>query len=113
MLLKAFLSAAPNDKVPVSDFLEGIDAKSYVGFNLLLFDLKGDKAEVGYLSNRPEPTLLTPDGDTCQGISNSPWNQPYPKVTEGEERMAKTLAAWTAAGGDEDDLVERMMDLLS
>lgn len=113
MLLKSFLSAAPSVKPQVADFLKGIDAQSYVGFNLLLFDLQGDKAEVGYLSNRPEPTYMTPDGDSCQGISNSPWTQPYPKVTDGEERMSVALEDWATAGGDEDDLVERMMDLLS
>lgn len=113
MLLKSFLSAPPEAKIGVSDFLDRIDAKHYVGFNLLLFDLKGDKTEIGYLSNRPEPTKLTPDGERCHGISNSPWNQPYPKVVEGEERMTETLKAWTAAGGDEDDLIARMMDLLS
>lgn len=113
MLLKSFLSAAPREKTLVADFLKGIDAKSYVGFNLLLFDLQEPEAEVGYLSNRPEPTQLTPNGYSCQGISNSPWDQPYPKVTEGEERMTRTLEAWTTGGGDEDDLVDKMMDLLS
>lgn len=113
MLLKTFLSASPEEKVPVSDFLKGITAESYVGFNLLLFDLQRKNVQVGYLSNRPEPTQLTPSEWSCQGISNSPWDQPYPKVTEGEDRMTQTLEAWSAQGGDEDDLVARMMDLLS
>lgn len=97
----------------MSDFLSGIDANKYVGFNLLLFDLQGTKPDVGYLSNRPEPTQLTPDRERCRGISNSPWAQPYPKLVDGEERMGHALDCWTAEGGDEDDLVEKMMELLS
>jgi uncharacterized protein with NRDE domain len=46
-------------------------------------------------------------------MSNSPLTQPYPKVQSGEERMAESLTEWSQNGEDENQLVERMMDLLS
>lgn len=46
-------------------------------------------------------------------MSNSPLTQPYPKVQSGEERMAESLIEWAQNGEDEDELVERMMVLLS
>lgn len=46
-------------------------------------------------------------------MSNSPWAEPYPKVQSGEERMAVTLAEWSQKHEDEDQLVERMMQLVS
>lgn len=71
--------------------------------------------DVGYITNRPEPTQLdlhTRDRG-CTGISNSPLAEPYPKVVQGEESMRNKLGEWDAKKGTDDELVESMMDLLS
>lgn len=46
-------------------------------------------------------------------MSNSPLAEPYPKVIEGEKQMTEALNEWTRNRGNEDDLVNRMMELLS
>ncbi|BEJ13226.1 hypothetical protein CspHIS471_0304000 [Cutaneotrichosporon sp. HIS471] len=117
-LLKEFLAAPPDQAPSVTDFLAKIDPSRYVGFNLLLFNLRRQDGtwntpEAGYLSNRSSPPILHPDDCGCRGMSNSPLTQPYPKVQSGEERMAESLTEWAHKDEDEDQLVERMMDLLS
>lgn len=87
--------------------------EAYTGFNLLLFDLSKADPEVGYLSNRTTPAYMHPELAGCHGMSNSPWAEPYPKVVDGQVRMKATLEEWTKQGGDEDDLIERMVTLLS
>ncbi|KAL7423592.1 hypothetical protein Q5752_001173 [Cryptotrichosporon argae] len=57
-------------------------------------------------------------GPACHGLSNSPLDRPWAKVTAGEAAMRAHLVAWSAGAGagaraDEADLVERMMDVLS
>lgn len=79
--------------------------------------------EIGYLSNRPESTLVklhperpgsaSPVGaGKCFGLSNTPLAEPWPKVTEGEQRMSESLQEWTEKGEDHHDLVQRMMTVL-
>lgn len=102
----------------MDEYFSTIDPSSYVGFNLLLFNLKRAdgvwlEPETGYLSNRSDPSILHPVDCGCHGMSNSSWTEPYPKVQSGEERMATTLAEWAENRENEDDLVERMMELLS
>ncbi|WVF70994.1 hypothetical protein IAT40_005790 [Kwoniella sp. CBS 6097] len=67
LLLKDFLSPPPSPSsssstraLPtVNEYLSSHydSAGQYEGFNLLLFSLGGQKAEVGYLTNRPVPCL--------------------------------------------------------
>jgi uncharacterized protein with NRDE domain len=107
----------------VEEYLRSHEASAdqYDGFNLLLFDLKDD-TKVGYLTNRPQATYtkLSPshitarDGEGTQGISNSPMDKPFEKVEKGKGRMSEELSTWTTCKEeDEEDLIERMMDMLS
>lgn len=152
LLLKDFLAPSPNStNKSVHDHLteHQPQADQYEGFNLLLFHLHPPrpatqmgclsvvgsdtwgKPEVGYLSNRPGPTIMDihspsrvpsplPDqeGETpkrvgeCVGLSNTPLSQPWPKVTKGEASMCRTLHEWTEGKEDEDQLIERMMEML-
>ncbi|OCF31850.1 hypothetical protein I317_03354 [Kwoniella heveanensis CBS 569] len=137
LLLKDFLSPPPppfasaspsssSTSLPsVHEYLSSHyeSAGEYEGFNLLLFSLGGDKAEVGYLTNRPVPcgttALDTSSLDEkhripaeCFGISNSPMSEPWPKVQQGEKRMVDTLLAWEEKGEGDEELVERMFALL-
>ncbi|WWD18205.1 hypothetical protein CI109_102655 [Kwoniella shandongensis] len=143
LLLKQFLLPSPTAGVSVGvgvhEYLTSHlpTAGEYEGFNLLLFSLgkKGEEAEVGYLTNRPKPSfteLRVPDSTStsasgadgasqpvgitaqCFGISNSPMYEPWPKVIEGEKRMAQTLKEWADVDGrgDEKALVERMFGVL-
>ena len=146
--MKEFLAPKANDThSSVHEYLEGHygGVDGYEGFNLLLFQLhpkrstlspnsrpsEGDNAvrweetEVGYLSNRPTPTLRdihasssyansdkTTGGRGGHGMSNTPLDQPWPKVIQGEEDMTKTLGEWRERNEDEDSLIERLMAML-
>ena len=135
LLLKAFLSPPPAPSLArpsAREYLEGClpRASEYDGFNLLLFDLRpncgGEKpvlSKIGYLSNRPAPTLTdihptsTESGlgvhqARCYGLSNTPLAAPWPKVTDGERRMSVSIAQWREEGGADDALLERMMEIL-
>lgn len=150
LLLRDFLAPEPGPGVPaVHEYLAGYQplVDQYEGFNLLLFQLhppspspalqagetgsKWGQTEVGYLSNRPGPTLMDvhspsrvpaplPDEHGskpvkvghCHGLSNTPLSAPWPKVSKGEVRMDQTLREWTEEGENEDALVERLMGML-
>ncbi|WWC88181.1 uncharacterized protein L201_003086 [Kwoniella dendrophila CBS 6074] len=49
----------------------------------------------------------------CFGLSNSPMNQPWPKVIQGEQRMVDTLKEWSKNDESDKELVERMFAVLS
>jgi uncharacterized protein with NRDE domain len=123
-LLKDYLSPSPSSssRPQVEEYLRSHEASAdqYDGFNLLLFDLKDD-TRVGYLTNRPQATYadLSPtnttlgEGSGSQGLSNSPMDKPFEKVEKGKGRMSEELSDWTTRKEDEEDLIERMMDMLS
>jgi len=144
LLLKDFLAPPPsNDLQKVQEYLAGYKAlaEQYEGFNLLLFHLhppvKGSeqraeteqdgwgKTEIGYLSNRPVPTLVDitlASGQStlpsqvevgeCRGLSNTPMDKPWPKVLRGEENMTRTLQQWSQRNEGENELIERLMKML-
>jgi uncharacterized protein with NRDE domain len=123
-LLKDYLSpsASSSSRPQVEGYLRSHEASAdqYDGFNLLLFDLKDD-TKVGYLTNRPQAiyTNLSPshiiarDGEGPRGISNSPMDKPFEKVEKGKGRMSEELDTWRTGKEDEEELIERMMDMLS
>lgn len=123
-LLKDYLSPSPSSssRPQVEKYLRSheVNADQYDGFNLLLFDLKDD-TKVGYLTNRPQATYTdlsprdnaTRDGSGTQGLSNSPMDKPFEKVDKGKGRMSEALSDWTTRNGSEEDLIDRMMGLLS
>lgn len=104
-------------------------ADQYEGFNLLLFRLHRSGGvwhdpEIGYLSNKPKSALtdIYASGKarataadiqctTC-GLSNSPLAMPWPKVVDGQARMADSLHEWSEKQEDEDALVSRMIAIL-
>nr|ODO02646.1 hypothetical protein L204_01385 [Cryptococcus depauperatus CBS 7855] len=124
-LLRDFLSAAPQLTSPpgAAEYLTSHHPTSgiYEGFNLVLFSLAKPQPDIGYLTNRPQPftfsglnriqDLAGPKG--CIGLSNLPIDKKWPKVKEGEERMAKTLEEWKSASEGIDELIERMFSVLS
>ncbi|ADV21400.1 hypothetical protein I305_00567 [Cryptococcus gattii E566] len=96
-------------------------AGDYEGFNLLLFSLLPER-RIGYLTNRPAPSTLDltsslcggTDGQRkCMGLSNSPLDEKWPKVQQGEKNMEKSLREWEEKREGEDRLVERMFGVLS
>ena len=130
-LLKSFLSSPPySDPLSIYEYLEHQHARAteFEGFNLVLFrlpvkDSPITEVEVGYLSNRPGPTLVklppqqlhsvSQEGPgKCFGLSNTPMAEPWLKVTEGEQRMSESLQEWTKRGEDHNGLVQRMMTVL-
>jgi uncharacterized protein with NRDE domain len=90
------------------------NSADYDGFNLLLFHVKQDGAEVAHVSNRPEvrAEILDNESRGAHGVSNTPIEKPWPKVVDGEKGMGETLAEWRDAGEGEDELVQRLFRLL-
>ncbi|WWC60626.1 uncharacterized protein I303_103200 [Kwoniella dejecticola CBS 10117] len=125
LLLKQFLSPPPGHAPDLQAYLESLYPSSgdYEGFNLLLFSLKGPKADIGYLTNRPSPSLkdlndLSGSSNLsknagCMGISNSPIDEPWPKVQDGSRQMEDTLKAWQENVEDDKALIERLFGVLS
>ena len=125
-LLKGYLAPSPSSshRPQLEEYLRSYksQADQYEGFNLLLFDLKPQTSpQVGYLTNRPQATLLdlsptastsSTGAQTC-GISNSPIDKPFAKVEAGNATMDAELRQWSRGGESQDELVERMMKLLS
>jgi uncharacterized protein with NRDE domain len=123
-LLKEYLAPSPisSSRPRVEEYLRSHEeaADQYEGFNLLLLDLKDD-TEVGYLTNRPQATYTDlsssdtapPTGTSASGLSNSPMDKPFEKVEKGKGKMIEQLNIWSQAKETEDDLIERLMDLLS
>lgn len=113
-----YLSPRAADAPSLDAYLESIHADAYVGFNLLLLKLHRTAAgwgptQCGYLSNRSSPNILHPTQPGCHGMSNSLLTEPFAKVTEGEESLASELRQWGDSGEDDDQLVERLMRVLS
>lgn len=117
-LLKMYLSPAPQHAPDLDTYMEGIESSHYVGFNLLLMRLhrtegSWGKTECGYLSNRAVPPFQHPAEKGCHGMSNSPWAEPYSKVSGGEKFMQAQLDEWADKKESDEQLVERMMDVLA
>lgn len=47
------------------------------------------------------------------GLSNSPLDEKWPKVQQGEKNMEKSLREWEEKREGQDRLVERMFGVLS
>lgn len=95
------------------------EANEYDGFNLLLIRLKkhadgtwGD-TEASILFNRPQTQVHPVDaGPGYHGLSNSPPDQPWPKVNKGKQRMEFELAESSSQLETDDQLAERLMSML-
>ena len=124
-LLREFLSPSPltSSQLETQSYIASHfpTAGDYEGFNLLLFSLSPERS-IGYLTNRPSPSSLDltsslcggEDGQRrCVGLSNSPLDEKWPKVQQGEKNMEKSLREWEEKREGEDRLVERMFRVLS
>lgn len=120
-LLKRFLAPPPESAPSVSEEVDALrpGADDYDGFNLLLIRLKkrNDSAwaapEASILFNRPQAAVHKVDtGPGYHGLSNSPPDQPWPKVNKGKQRMERELADSLAQRETDEQLAERMVDLL-
>jgi len=75
---------------PPADYLAGLDAGAYAGFNLVV----GDVDALWYLGNRcGEPRPLTPG---VHGLSNAGLDTPWPKVRRGRARLGELAGAGRA-----------------
>ncbi len=83
------------------DYLAGLRAGAYAGFNLVL----ADRDELWYLTNRSGgPRRLAPG---VYGVSNAELDTPWPKVVRGRGRLAALVAAGAATS---DALLELLAD---
>ncbi|OWZ62714.1 hypothetical protein AYX15_05171 [Cryptococcus neoformans] len=124
-LLREFLSPSPftSSQLETQSYISSHfpTAGDYEGFNLLLFSLSAERS-IGYLTNRPSPSCIDLTSSLCGGehgqmrcvgLSNSPLDEKWPKVQQGEKNMEKSLREWEEKGEGEDGLVERMFGVLS
>jgi uncharacterized protein with NRDE domain len=112
--LRAFLEASSSSS-PIQEFVESNkDLEAFDGFNLLLFHVKAEGAEVGYMSNRPKgrAEILGSDVKGTRGLSNTAMEEPWPKVRNGKTRMDKELQEWSEEKESEEELTERLFGLL-
>jgi len=68
-----------------SDYLKGVDADAYAGFNLLV----ADGNELAYLSNRGGGSKLLPPG--IYGVANATLDSPWAKVERSKAAMSALI----------------------
>ncbi|CAD6921289.1 unnamed protein product, partial [Tilletia laevis] len=136
-------------KQGLEGYLQSVHSKRdfFPGFNLLVGQVESGESDpelksfrLGYVSNRTEgdqqePVVLQADRDGMDGglcavcgLSNSVYQEPWPKVEEGKGLLKKALEEWDASlatprsrsvqdgqdvtEADEDRLVEKLFTLL-
>ncbi len=121
----AWLKRSPDSEDTVEDFMESLikgDALENVGgFSLLCGRLQkarnGGIMPLAILSNRSlEATTarwILESRDEVQGLSNSAFHDPWPKVQLGNTLLTKAVQESASAHESTDDLVRRLFELLS
>lgn len=87
--------------MPPAEYLAGIDAGAYAGFNLLV----ADRERMAYLSNRGAGLRELEPG--IYGLSNATLDEPWSKVQRSKARLEATLESGNV---DEDGLFELLSD---
>lgn len=100
-------------------FLATPNIEAYEGFNALFLQprprprsTEGDTAEqgrfeIGYLSNKP-PQARTLQLDGSRGLSNTTWDEPWPKVLAGQVQVDELVRR----GLGEEELIEGLFTLM-
>jgi uncharacterized protein with NRDE domain len=117
VVVRAFLT--DNSFSSTDEFVRGMVAsgagRDAGGFSLVCGKI-GEPLAV--MSNRAKseddiPWIATVPGETI-GLSNAAFgDRSWPKVTQGEEMMRSALSESVQAGESEDQLIKRLLDLLS
>lgn len=80
---------------------------TYEGFNALFLQPKDGGFEIGYLSNKPpQARVLRLEGS--RGMSNTTWEEPWPKVLEGQKQLNEIVRA----DQGKDELIRDLLDLM-
>ncbi|KAK2734662.1 hypothetical protein FQN57_001607 [Myotisia sp. PD_48] len=118
-IINSFLKLRPEDKVTTQQYTENLvssgDAQQAGGFSLACGDVMGPLAIV---SNRMSAAdgiawAATEKGQTV-GLSNTAFgDRSWPKISNGEEFMKEALRLSYDLGEDENDLIKRLLRLLS
>jgi uncharacterized protein with NRDE domain len=74
----------------MSAFLSTPDVEAYEGFNALFLQPRNGGFEVGYISNKP-PQARTLQVQGSRGLSNTVWDEPWPKVLQGQEQVDELI----------------------
>lgn len=71
--------------------------------------------EVGYICNKPDVTkrIIPISPGKSYGLSNSHWDNPWPKVVKGQSFLEEALARSREEGESEEGLVERLMGIMT
>lgn len=117
--MNSFLELPPDSKETTKSYVEGLvadgSAQDAGGFSLVCGKVGEPLAVV---SNRVSSTegitwLAKEKGETV-GLSNTAFgDRSWPKIVKGEELMKEAIDASSNAGETEDELIERLLKLLS
>ncbi|KAJ1889580.1 hypothetical protein LPJ66_007959 [Kickxella alabastrina] len=81
---------------------------NYDGFNLVLFDFAERPVRAVYVSNRSDQAVKDLEPGVVYGLSNSLLDNPWPKVTRGQQMFAEALRV----GGSDDGVIARLMSVM-
>lgn len=121
-LLRNFLSSPEDQLENLSSYISSLSPlEAYEGFNLLLFQIpkeRNKKVEIRYISNKPNVTLSNMDesdkeAEIVKGISNTPLDQPWPKVIKGKQKMQLLIEEESLRGKDGKNLlIHKLFEIL-
>ena len=118
-IVNDFLKLPPSDTDPTPDYVEdlvsGGDAQLAGGFSLACGTIKGPLAVVSNrVSSAEGITWIAKDKGETVALSNTAFgDRSWPKIVNGEELMKEALSTSYKLGESEDQLIDRLIKLLS
>lgn len=118
-IINSFLQLQPEDNVTTQQYIEELvasgDGHLAGGFSLACGDVKGPLAIVSNRVSAPDGiTWIAEEKGQTVGLSNTAFGDPsWKKINQGEELMKSALHASSKLDESEDELIARLLNLLS
>ncbi|KAJ5604887.1 hypothetical protein N7510_010041 [Penicillium lagena] len=118
-IVNSWLTTPPGERQTTHDFVQSVfaspEAKQVGGFSLVCGYINEPLAIV---SNRSEDmdhiTWVAREKNTTRGLSNTSMDdRSWPKIVDGERYMEQAIAEHVDKGEDEEQLITRLLDVLS
>ncbi|KAH2159511.1 hypothetical protein KXV44_002912 [Aspergillus fumigatus] len=119
LIVNSWLTADPEHKQSTRDFVQGMVASSEIkhvgGFSLVCGYVNEPLAIVSNRSaNMDEISWVATEKGQTLGLSNTTFgDRSWPKILDGEKLMNEAINAHVQAGEDEDQLINRLLQVLS